>query len=276
MRLIADSGSSKTDWVILSESGVEAEFQTAGINPFFRSSTDINAELAPLLSPYRGKILDMHYYGAGIVNAEKASIVAEAILPILGEITMEIESDMLGAARALSGDLASLVCILGTGSNACLYDGKKIVGNIPPMGFILGDEGSGAVLGKQLIGDYFKQVMPAIVRKMFQEQYQLESANVIDKVYRTERPNKYLAQFARFLNDFKSEPYCQELIANQFGAFIDRNILQLPNAKNYTVNFVGSIASHFQQQLKAQLEIRGLQLGIVLKSPIDGLKVYYL
>ncbi|MFV0365434.1 MAG: ATPase [Mangrovibacterium sp.] len=276
MRLIADSGSSKTDWVILSESGVEAEFQTAGINPFFRSSTDINAELAPLLSPYRGKILDMHYYGAGIVNAEKASIVAEAILPILGEITMEIESDMLGAARALSGDLASIVCILGTGSNACLYDGKKIVGNIPPMGFILGDEGSGAVLGKQLIGDYFKQVMPAIVRKMFQEQYQLESANVIDKVYRTERPNKYLAQFARFLNDFKSEPYCQELIANQFGAFIDRNILQLPNAKNYTVNFVGSIASHFQQQLKAQLEIRGLQLGIVLKSPIDGLKVYYL
>ncbi len=276
MRLIADSGSSKTDWAIMNGASVVTEFQTSGINPFFRDSADIHAELRDILAPYKGDITVVYFYGAGIVNESKSEIVSNALRKILGDIPMEIESDMLGAARALSGDFSSIVCILGTGSNACLYDGKKLAYNIPPMGFILGDEASGAVLGKQLVSDYFKQVMPEDIRLLFGERYKLEKTDVIERVYRMDKPNKYLAQFAKFLNDHKNEPYCQDVLANQFGSFIDRNILQLPNAKDYTIHCVGSIASHFQQQLKAQLEIRGLKLGIVLKSPIDGLKVYYL
>lgn len=276
MRLIADSGSTKTDWAILNDASVVTEFQTSGINPLFRDTEDIFNELDAMLKSYRGKISAVHFYGAGVVSSEKAEVVRKALREILGNIPMEIESDILGAARALSGDCASVVCILGTGSNACLYDGEKLAYHIPPMGFILGDEASGAVLGKQLISDCFKLVMPKNVRELFINQYQLNLTKVIDNVYRMDSPNRYLSQFARFLSDFKNESYCQEVLTSQFGAFIDRNILQLPDAKDYTINFVGTVASYFQQQLKTQLEIRGLKLGIVLKSPIDGLKVYYL
>ncbi|MFV0555156.1 MAG: ATPase [Mangrovibacterium sp.] len=275
MRLIADSGSSKTDWAILDGELVVAEFKTLGINPFFRTSEDITSELQAIFSPYRGAITTVNFYGAGIIDAAQASVVGNALRPLLGDVPMEIASDMLGAARALSGDCMSVVCILGTGSNACLYDGKQLQANIPPMGFILGDEASGAVLGRQLVGDYFKQVMPESMRKKFYAEYQLEKADVIEHVYRMEKPNKYLAQFAKFLNQHIAAPYCQDLLANQFGQFIDRNILQLPNAQNFEVNCVGSIAYHFQQQLKAQLEIRGLRLGTVLQSPIEGLKIYH-
>ncbi|MFV0291046.1 MAG: ATPase [Mangrovibacterium sp.] len=272
MRLVADSGSSKTDWVILKDRHVELEFQTSGINPFFRDTNSIEQELSPILKCYEGKIKSISFYGAGVVNAQKGEVIAKAFRNILGDVCMEIESDLLGAARALSGNVASIVCILGTGSNVCLYDGSKVIQQIPAMGFILGDEASGAVLGRQLIGDYFKGIMPINMQQSFYEKYHVEALDVIENTYRSPSPNRYLAQFAMFLGEHKKDSYIQSILANQFENFVVRNILQIANARDYTVNIVGSIGYHFKEEIEIQLKKKGLNLGVVLKSPIEGLK----
>ncbi|MGD9929831.1 MAG: BadF/BadG/BcrA/BcrD ATPase family protein [Mangrovibacterium sp.] len=275
MKLIADSGSTKTDWIFFDPAGETVRVQTSGINPFFRSGEDIERELRQALLPIATKVETIYYYGAGIVNAEKASIIEQAFYQLFGQVTCQIYSDVVGAARAACQHEAGIACILGTGSNACYFDGKNVVDNIPPLGFILGDEGSGAVMGRNLLGDFFKRVMPPDVRKKFQERFRLTKDEVLDRVYRQERPNKYLAQFAVFLSEEINHPWCREFVHTNLTAFIRRNILMLPLSKELPVNFVGSVAFHFQEVLKTVLEKNGLTPGRILKEPIDGLLAYH-
>lgn len=275
MILIADSGSTKTDWLVADDFGATRRFQTSGINPVFRTTEDILTELTPVFEKQHLPVEEVYFYGAGVVNEEKADVIRKALVTLLGDIHCEIASDVLGAARAVCGRYPGIACILGTGANACYYDGQQVVYGIPPMGYILGDEASGAVMGKNLIGDYFKQVMPAELREKFYEKYGLEKNEVIERVYRTERPNKYLASFTVFLNEEREHPYCQEFLHGQFKAFLQRNVLQMPESKSLPVNFVGSVAHYFKDILETELKRHGLTAGVIQKEPIEALLAYH-
>ncbi|HET6558417.1 MAG TPA: BadF/BadG/BcrA/BcrD ATPase family protein [Prolixibacteraceae bacterium] len=276
MKLIADSGSTKTSWKIISPSGETKDIKTPGINPFFRSEEDIYQELSSLLLPETGDdIQQVYFYGAGIVNAEKGEIIRRAINRIYPQATVETYSDVVGAARALFGNQAGIACILGTGSNACLYDGQRITHGISPLGFILGDEGSGAVMGRKLLGDYFKEVMPANLREDFTRQYNLTRDEALNRVYRTEKPNQFLAQFVPFLSAHSNSAYCQAFVQQNFMEFFERNVSKLPGYTGYPIGFIGSVAFHFSQILNNTASYFGYEKTIILKDPIDGLERYY-
>jgi len=276
MRLIADSGSTKTSWKLIGNSGEIKNIKTTGINPFFRIEGDIFQELSQFLLPETGTdIQDIYFYGAGIINAEKGDIIRRALNRIYPEASIETHSDVLGAARALFGDQPGIACILGTGSNACLYDGKQITHGISPLGFILGDEGSGAVMGRKLLGDYFKEVMPARLREEFARRFELTREEALNRVYRTEKPNQFLAQFVPFLSEHANSAYCQEFVQHNFMEFFERNVSKLPDYTKYQIGFIGSVAFHFSQILNNTASYFGYEEITILKDPIDGLEMYY-
>ena len=276
MKLIADSGSTKTAWKLISTSGQVDDIKTAGINPFFRTEEDIFQELSEKLLPETGHdVQEIYFYGAGIVNAEKGDIIRHALLRMYPQATCEAHSDVLGAARALFGDEAGIACILGTGSNTCLYDGKRIAMGISPLGFILGDEGSGAVMGRKLLGDYFKEVMPLRLREEFAQRFDLTRDEALNRVYRTEKPNQFLAQFVPFLSEHRNSVYCQEFVQQNFMEFFERNVVKLPSFSHYKIGFVGSVAFHFSEILSNTASYFGYENITILKDPIDGLETYY-
>jgi N-acetylglucosamine kinase-like BadF-type ATPase len=277
MKLIADSGSSKTAWKIISASGETKDIKTSGINPFFRTEEDIYLELKKDLLPETGTdIQEIYFYGAGIVNAEKGDIIRRALNRLYTKATVETHSDVLGAARALFGNQAGIACILGTGSNACIYDGEKIAQGISPLGFILGDEGSGAVMGRKLLGDYFKEMMPATLRDEFSQRFALTREEALNRVYRSEKPNQFLAQFVPFLSEHENSFYCQGLVQQSFMEFFERNVAKLPGYTSYPIGFIGSVAFHFSQLLNNTASYFGYEKTIILKDPIDGLGTYYM
>lgn len=276
MKLIADSGSTKTAWKLISRSGTIKDIKTSGINPFFRTEDDIFLELRKSLLPETGiEITEIYFYGTGIINAEKGDIIKRALSRIYHQAAIETYSDVLGAARALFGNKAGIACILGTGSNVCLYDGEKITEGISPLGFILGDEGSGAVMGRKLLGDYFKEVMPPDLRDDFTKKYKLTREEALNSVYRSEKPNQFLAQFTPFLSEHAGSVYCQEFVQRNFMEFFDRNVSHIPGYKNYPIGFVGSVAFYFSQILNNTARYFGFDQTIIIKDPIEGLEKYY-
>lgn len=276
MILVADSGSTKTTWLLADDFGNTRQYQSLGINPFFRSTEDIVAELKPLFAGDHLPLRAIHFYGAGVVSTEKAGVIAKALTALFGDVSCQVSSDMLGAARALCGTQPGIVCILGTGSNACYYNGSAIVKNIPPMGFILGDEGSGAVIGRQLVSDFFKEVMPAHLREKFVTRFNISKDEVLERVYRTEKPNRYLAGFTPFLSENRDERYCCDLLRSQFGAFVQRNVKQLPESAGLPVHVAGSVAFYFREILGDVLRSEGLQPGLIQKEPIEYLLRFHL
>ncbi len=276
MKLIADSGSTKTSWKIIENSLEAKNIQTSGINPFFRNSDDIYSELVNNLLPETGNEIDeIYFYGAGILNAEKGDIIRNALIRIYPEAKIETYSDVLGAARALFGNRNGIACILGTGSNVCLYEDGKISSGISPLGFILGDEGSGAVMGRKLLGDYFKEVMPENLREDFANTYKLTREEALNRVYRTEKPNQFLAQFTPFLSKHIGSSYSQEFVKQNLTDFFERNVSKLPGYTNYSIGFIGSVAFHFNEILRSVAGNYGFNQIVVVKNPIDGLEKYY-
>ncbi len=274
-RLIADSGSTKTDWLLIKDSGETVGVKTKGINPFFRTSEDIYEELKSDLQPVVGEPESIFFYGAGIINEERGEVIRKALLQLFPAAHVETHSDVLGASRALFGKQSGIACILGTGSNACLYDGEAVVTGIPPLGFILGDECSGAVLGRKLLGDYFKNVMPADIQTLFASDYAVTQAEVLRRVYRADRPNKYLAGFTPFLSKHIDEVYCRELVTASVDEFFKRNVLQIPDAGQFDLGFVGSVAWHFRAILEAVASGYGFSNPRILKGPIEKLQEYH-
>lgn len=276
MKLIADSGSTKTSWKLIENSGKVKDFKTSGINPFFRIEEDIFQELSQFLLPETGTdIQEIFFYGAGIINAEKGDIIRKALNRIYLEASIETHSDVLGAARSLFGDHPGIACILGTGSNACLYDGSHITYDISPLGFILGDEGSGAVMGRKLLGDYFKEVMPPRLREEFAKRFELSREEALNRVHRTEKPNQFLSQFVPFLSEHANSAYCQEFIQHNFMEFFERNVSKLPDYTKYSIGFIGSVAFHFSQILNNTASYFGYEETTIIKEPIDGLEKYH-
>lgn len=272
MLLIADSGSTKTQWCIVDGTQIVKQIFTHGINPYYQSREDIRSFIdMELANEIKGlAISDVHYYGAGCNTDEHRKTISDALTVHLPGIEIEVNTDLLGSARSLFGKEAGIACILGTGSNSCYYDGENIVENVSPLGFILGDEGSGAVLGRFLVGDCLKNQLPEWLRDKFLDEYELTPAQIMEHVYRRPFPNRFLAQFAPFMAEHLDEPIIFNQVFDSFDAFVARNVLQY-QTENLKVGFTGSVAANFRDVLEMVLFERGLEPGEIIADPIPGL-----
>lgn len=276
MILVADSGSTKTEWCLADGGKRVKTIFTRGINPVFESEDDIRAELQAHLLPELDGIQPetVHFYGAGCAWEEVNDVVRRAIKSLL-QCPVEVQSDLLCAARALFGRNRGIACIMGTGSNSCLYDGEKIVSNVSPLGFILGDEGSGAVLGKLLVGACFKNQLGTGMEEEFLKRFNLTRPEIIDRVYRKPFPNRFLASLSVFLNEHIDNPDIRELVRSSFDAFFLRNVMQYPDYQMQKVSFTGSIAWYYRTILKEVAAGRGIHIGTIIQAPMEGLLSYY-
>ena len=295
MILIADSGGSKTDWALVSLPTDTHKYvlkvRTQGLNPFHQSKDVILKALEEELMPalYKAaeqsgtfskeydiaeKVKQIAFYGAGCTKA-LSPIVGEALAVAFPSASIKVESDLLGAAHAVCGHEEGIACILGTGANSCLYDGEHIVANIPPLGYILGDEGSGAVLGKMLLNGIFKGDLSAEIRDLYLEWSGLTYPEIIDKVYRQPLANRFLASSSKFIKENLQYAELEGLVRYNFDTFFKKNILKYTVSSIRVISAVGGIASAFEEQFRASADSFGYQVGKVLSSPIDGLIEYY-
>ena len=274
MILIAESGSTKTDWILLGSKGVIKRQQTLGINPYHQNKSSI-VNIISSLNQF-DSISKIFFYGAGCAVDEKKRIIKDSLLEIFPDANCEINSDVLAAARSVCGTEKGIACIIGTGSNSCLYNGKDIEHNVPPLGYILGDEGSGAVMGKKLIADILKNLAPAEIKNAFYKKYELDYGEIINKVYKEEAPSRFLAQFTVFLSENIDSPYVSQLVKNSFREFFERNIKQYDNHNSLPIHFIGSIAFYFKKELQIVAKETGLSLGKIQQSPLEGLIQYHL
>lgn len=277
MILIADCGSTKIDWCLIDGGKIVKQVFTCGMNALLLTEeemeTRIATELAPQIADYA--IDEVYYYGAGCVSEEVCGNVRRAIAKSVKADIIEVHTDLLAAARALCGHQPGIACILGTGSNSCYYDGKEIIDNVSPLGYILGDEGSGAVLGKLLVGDVLKNQLPRELCDKFLAQYELDRLTIIRRVYKEPQPNRFLASLSRFLIENIEEPSIHRLVLNSFKSFFVRNIANYANYKELKVNFIGSVAYYYRDVLTEAASAVDCTIGTVLQSPMEGLIKYH-
>lgn len=277
MTLIADSGSTKTDWCLARDGEVVARISTQGINPFYQSDDDIahilEDELMEQWPSAQGDAQEVFFYGAG-VRPEMTERMQRLVCEVTRAAHVEVHGDLLGAARALFGKEEGMACILGTGSNSGLYDGTRIVQNTPPLGFILGDEGSGAVMGKRFVADLCKGLMPAGLMEEFKAATHQDVADIINAVYRQPLPNRYLAKTTRFIHQHLHVEEVSNLVVDNFRDFFRRNLVQYQR-RDLPVKVIGSIAFHFQEQLARAAEMEGFALCGVEQGPMEGLVAFH-
>jgi glucosamine kinase len=277
MILIADSGSTKTEWKILENGIAGNSYFSAGINPFFMNSSEIVENLRSEINELYGKkFSSIYFYGSGCNGEARNRTISQALSIFFDAGSIHPGSDLLGAARSLCQDEPGIACIMGTGSNSCYYDGTKIAANVAPLGYILGDEGGAAVLGRKLVSAVLKkQVSPEVV-ELFFEEYKLTPGEILENVYMKPFPNRFLGQFAKFINAHSDIAELKELVSTSFDDFIRRNILQYPQAKDLPVHFTGSIAFHFRHILGESLRNNRLTAGIITLSPMENLVKYHI
>lgn len=284
--LIVDSGSTKTSWCFAflpdtkSADGART-VTTEGLNPAVMSAEEVEEKIAKALnhclqslSISAADVENVFFYGAGCISG-RAGVVSESIQSILVDARIYVADDLLGAARALCGHKAGIACILGTGSNSCLYDGKNIVAHTPALGYVLGDEGSGAVLGRKFLNAVLKQTLPENIRKRFLQESGLDMAEVINRVYRSPAPNRFLASMSKYIHGYLDEKEVRDIVVDNFEDFIRNNILAYGDEFR-TINVVGSIAYHYKEQLTEAASRNGFQIGKIIKSPIEGLIEYHM
>ena len=276
MILIADSGSTKTDWVLHDSNSIVARVKTQGLNPTLQESEEIynilKEELADKISSDAPDTI--YFYGAGCAYEGANERMRTALSKIFTTKKIEINSDLLAAARALCGHEEGIACILGTGSNSCLFNGKKIVENTPSLGYILGDEGSGAYLGRQLVSDCIKKQLPAAICKKFLTQYNLTVAGILERVYHEPLPNRYLASFAPFLAENRNNAEIKALLKHCFTLFFQRNTM-IYRRSWLPIHIVGGIGITFANELEETAESLGLSIGNIVESPMNGLIEYH-
>ena len=277
MNLIADSGSTKTAWCLSYGNQIVKLFETAGINPFFQTEDEITTQLKETLLPQivGNDVENVYFYGAGCADPVKNNALGEVLKLVIGAKSAFVASDMLGAARGLLGRESGIACILGTGANSGVYDGDVLVKGVYAGGYILGDEGSGGVLGKLLISDWVKKQMPQDIYNTLTEEYGLTYLGIVDRVYKQAFPNRWLAQFTKFMSAHRESEYIHNLLVCAFKAFFERNIKQYDEWEELEVGFVGSIAFYFNVELREAAEICGIKLGKVMQNPIEGLVEYH-
>ena len=272
IQLIADSGSTKAEWCLL-DGQKKRKIVTQGISPYFLSSMQIKSilekELLPGLKAAVPQII--HFYGTGCSNPENVSIVKQALRKLFTAADIKVTSDLMGAAKALCGNEKGVACILGTGSNSCYYNGRKIVDNSPGLGFILGDEGSGAYMGKKVVQYFLYNTFDPDLMDRFKAKYNTNSTTILDAVYRQPLPNRYLAGFVGFLVENRGHFMIENIIEDSFNDFFFTHICKYKESWTLPIHFTGSVAYGFKDVLKEMCQSYELELGNVLKQPIDGL-----
>jgi len=259
---------------MITDQGTFETVITPGINPFYQETENISAILRKeFLAPK--KFDTIYFYGTGCINEEKKNIVKSALSQVFDVKDIYIESDLVAAAHSLCQDQPGVACILGTGSNSCYYNGKDIVANVSPLGFILGDEGSGAVLGKMLIGDILKKQLPEAIIRDFYTTYPITVAEILENVYKKPFPSRYLAGYTKFLSKNIKSTEIQNLVISGFRGFVTRNLLQYPEIGRTPIHFTGSIAFYFEEQLRKVIEEQHLKLGNIEQAPMKGLIKYH-
>ncbi|KAA5184744.1 hypothetical protein F2Z84_05955 [Bacteroides fragilis] len=271
MKLIAESGSTRTEWALVEDNHLVQRVFTEGQNPFFQTRREISRSVRLGLpeSFFKKKLDQVYYYGAGCSSYEKknilgASLVAQFKTPI------QVESDLLAAARGLFKCEAGIACILGTGSNSCFYDGKIIVKNVKAAGYILGDEGSGAVLGKLFLADLLKGLAPKELANEFHEKFRISVNDVMESVYNLPFPNRFLGTIAYFLGDYMDNEYVYNLLTNNLRSFFNRNVCQYDYI-NYPIRFVGSLAYAYPDILQEVAQEFGVEIDVIEETPMNGL-----
>lgn len=269
--LIADSGTTKTDWRFVRDGVVVKAVSTKGMNPYFQSDEEIRTELEIALIPHLDdqSVATIFFYGAGCVF-DKADRLRKVLTTSLGASEIQVYSDLLAAAHSTCGRTAGIACILGTGSNSCFYDGQTIARQIPSLGFLLGDEGGGAMLGRLLVADVLKEMLPSELRNAFFERFRLTQAEILDRVYKQPFPNRFLASLSPFLREHLEQPAIYQLVFNSFVSFFTRNVMHY-DYQQYPVHFVGSVAYHYQDVLQAAADHTAIHIGKIIKHPIEEL-----
>ena len=274
--LIADSGATKTKWCLESDS-VSESFYTEGLNPYYHTTSTIsdviNKELVPKL---KGHHVDaIYFYGAGCDSPVNEDTVYKSLNAIFPDAKMDVEHDLLGSARACFFDKPGIACIFGTGSNTCLYDGKKIQEHIPSLAFILGDEGSAGYFGKKLINSYFRFEVPDDLKKELEEAHNMDLNHIMTSVYEGSQTSRFVASYARFLGEHTGHPWVDKILREGFNSCITRIIKNYTDAASHKVSFVGSVAHAHQDLIKELLNEEGLQCGSFYRNPLDRLITYH-
>lgn len=279
MIIIADGGSTKTNWCLIDNTGKKIYYNTEGYNPYFVSSEYIISSLKKGLPndlPF-DQITEVNYYGAGVHNQEKAEIVKTAIKDFFKNAKIFVGHDLLAAARAVLGTETGFAAILGTGTNTCIYNGNDVEFNIDSAAYILGDEGSGCYIGKKLLTDYVRGYMPEEVRKVFWETYKLTPDEVMDNVYTKPLANRFCASFSKFVYDNNVNiEYSRNIVKTSFVDFFTNLVSHYPNYKTYSFNCIGSVGYNFRNVLEETAEEFGMKVGRILRSPIDDLVKFHM
>jgi N-acetylglucosamine kinase-like BadF-type ATPase len=272
MIVVADSGSTKADWKILKKDASHS-FSTMGFNPVFHSDEIIFDALSKSIEDeYQVQQADtVYYYGSGCWDAKRKDVVARALKKVFVNAEIKVDHDLLAAARATCGNQPGIACILGTGSNSCLYDGTHITDNVTNLGFLIGDEGSGTHIGKKLIRAYFYRELPKDLLEKMDQLVPGGKSEILDNVYEKGSPNVYMASFTRFMSQNIEHPVVQKMLYESFATFIDRNVRKYKNHISLPVHFIGSVAYHFRQIIQYVLDERAMITGNFIQKPIDHL-----
>jgi N-acetylglucosamine kinase-like BadF-type ATPase len=280
MILIADGGSTKTNWCLINEAGRKIHFNTEGYNPYFAKQDYIENSLRTTLPDTldASKVEEVYYYGAGCSTDANKKIVSDAMQKVFTNAKIYVDHDLLASCRALLGDEPGFAAILGTGTNTCLYDGNEITLNIDSLGYFLGDEGSGSYIGKRLLADYMKGFMPKGLSESFFNIYGLSNEDIFDNIYNKPLPNRFCASFSKFLYDFKTvyPEYTEDVVDTAFTAFFEKLVKHYPNYKKHLLNVVGSVGYSFRDRLSVVADKYEMGVGKIIRSPIDDLVDYHL
>ena len=276
MVLIADSGSTKIDWRVLHDNGKIDQTNGPGFNPYYQKpSFLIDSITETLLSFVSGQVRKVFFYGSGVSSLENQKIVKGVLSDFFKEALIEVNHDLLGAARSLCGDEPGIACILGTGSNSCYYEGGAVKKNITNLGWILGDEGSGAYMGKKIIVDYLRQEMPTKLAEQLKARFSMNRDDILTKVYQQEKPTAFLGSFSKFIFQHIKEPYCYQLVYKGFDEFYRMNVMQYENYRSSKVHFTGSVAFYFSDILRQVGNDLGITVKNIAETPIAGLALYH-
>lgn len=277
MLIVSDSGSTKADWLLTDYKDIKLEFNTPGFNPFFHDEKYILTELNHNrgLVHYAKEIKDVKFFGAGCSSPERNKIIESAFSKFFTGADVLVDHDMLGACLAASGNSPAIVCILGTGSNACYYDGKEVAECNHGLGYILGDEGSGSWFGKKLLSYYIYKLLPPEIENEMRQQFHLTKESIVSTIYNKPNANVFLASFAKYLSSHKEHRFIVDLVRKGFTEFYETNIAAYPESKKFPVHFIGSIAFHFNHILKEVAHKNNFTIGNIIVKPVDELLNYF-
>lgn len=278
MILLIESGSTKTAWRYITQANEAFEsFQSAGINPYYQTTDEIREAQAEMLQKIRDmKLRFVYYFGTGITDESKKDMIRALLTPVIGEAQLRVQNDLVAAGISLCGEKPGIACILGTGSNSGYFEQGEMQHQVPPLGFWLGDEGSGGHLGKSLVLTYLHHEMPADLCSIFTKRFgEMDRLTILQHAYKGEFPNRWFASFSKFLFDHRKHPFCYQLIEKSFQSFCDLYVLKYPQSTQVPIHFTGSVAFYYADILQRVLKSNQLHVGIISEGPMAGLTMYY-